>query len=195
MLVSMLLKADIFLEQPNKLIQGCIDGDRYSQSQLYELFAPQMFVICLRYSMNRQEAEEILQEGFLKVYKHIHQFRFAGSFTGWIKRIMVNCALQRYRINQRIPVIINIDAANLDHLCNENIISQLNTKELLRTIQLLPPAYRMVFNLYVFEGMKHREIAQQLGISEGTSKSNLFEARLILQRRLNNNLIFANQNY
>jgi RNA polymerase sigma-70 factor (ECF subfamily) len=191
----MQLKRDIFLRQPNKLIQGCIDGNRHSQSQLYELFAPKMFVVCLRYAMTREEAEEILQEGFLKVFEFIHQFRFAGSFEGWIRKIMVNCALQKYRSKQQLYALVNIETVDFDHLYNDDIINQLSAKELLKTVQLLPPAYRMVFNLYVFEGMKHREIAEHIGISEGTSKSNLSDARKILQRLVNNSFKVAKQNY
>ena len=191
----MLIKTDIFLKRLNVLIQACIDGDRHSQSQLYELFAPTMFVVCLRYSANREEAEEILQEGFLKVFEFIHQFRFAGSFEGWIRKIMVNCALQKYRSKKHLHALVNIEATDFDDLYDDDIITQLNTKELLKMVQLLSPAYRMVFNLYVFEGMKHREIAEQLNISEGTSKSNLYDARKILQRLVNNSFKVAKQNF
>ena len=181
------------MEQTNKLIKGCIKGDRYSQSKLYELFAPKMFIVCLRYAMNREEAEEILQEGFLKVFEYIHQFRFAGSFEGWIRKIMVNCALQKYRSKPHLHIIGNIENENVEYWENEDISSKLGAKELIKTIQQLPPAYRMVFNLYVFEGMKHREIAELLNISEGTSKSNLSDARAILQRAVNNSLKVANK--
>jgi len=191
----MLIKRDIFLKQPDKLIQGCIDGDRHSQSQLYELFAPKMFVVCLRYAMSREEAEEILQEGFLKVFEFIHQFRFAGAFEGWVRKIMVNCALQKYRSKQHLHALVNIETTDFDHLYNDDIVNQLSAKELLKTVQLLPPAYRMIFNLYVFEGMKHREIAVHLGISEGTSKSNLSDARRILQRLVSKSFKVAKQNY
>ncbi len=191
----MLIKRDIFLKQPDKLIQGCIDGDRHSQSQLYELFAPKMFVVCLRYAMSREEAEEILQEGFLKVFEFIHQFRFAGAFEGWVRKIMVNCALQKYRSKQHLHALVNIETTDFDHLYNDDIVNQLSAKELLKTVQLLPPAYRMIFNLYVFEGMKHREIAAHLGIAEGTSKSNLSDARRILQRLVSKSFKVAKQNY
>lgn len=191
----MWLKSDILPKDPTKLIQGCIDGERYSQTQLYKLFAPRMFVVCLRYAMNREEAEEILQEGFLKVFEYIHQFRFAGSFEGWIRKIMVNCALQKYRSKSHLHAIVNIETINTDLPGSEDIITRLNTKELLAMVQSLPPAYRMVFNLYVFEGMKHREIAEHLGIAEGTSKSNLYDARIILQRQVNNSLKVEKQNY
>ncbi len=171
-----------------QLIQGCIKQDRSSQSRLYELFAPKMFMVCQRYAKNREEAEEILQEGFMKVFEFIHQFKFAGSFEGWMRKIMVNCALQKYRNKTSLRPVISIDTVSIEQPDNEDILSRLGTKELLDMVQQLPPGYRMVFNLYVFEGMKHREIAECLGISEGTSKSNLSDARAILQRAVTNSL-------
>ena len=142
-----------------------------------------MFTVCLRYSHNRQEAEETLQEGFIKVFEHLHQFRHAGSFEGWIRKIMVNCALQRFRSKSRLHALLPIElSGEAAREGSEDILSGLGVKQLLHLIQLLPTAYRLVFNLYVFEGLKHREIAQLLGISEGTSKSNLYDARLILQK-------------
>ena len=179
------------MEQLEELIQGCIKGSRQAQSLLYEQLAPKMFAICLRYSRNREEAEEILQEGFLRVFDCMHQFKFAGSFEGWIRKIMVNCALQKYRSKANLHPVISIETAPIAHIGNEDIISKIGIKELLKMVQQLPPAYRMVFNLYVFEGLKHREIAVQLGISEGTSKSNLSDARAILQKAVTNNLKVA----
>ena len=177
----------LLVEQNTMLIEGCIKGDRQSQSKLYALLMQKMFVVCLRYSKNREEAEEILQEGFIKVFEFIHQYKFSGSFEGWVRKIMVNCALQKYR-SKKLHAVVDIDPATIENIGNENIISQIGTKELLKMVQLLPPSYRMVFNLYVFEGMKHREIAAHLKISEGTSKSNLSDARAILQKAVHNSL-------
>jgi RNA polymerase sigma-70 factor (ECF subfamily) len=181
-------------EQLNLLIQLCIKGDRHSQRQLYEQLSPAMFIVCQRYSRNREEAEDTLQEGFMKVFENLHQFRSTGSFEGWVRRIMVNCALQKFRNKPQMHAIVNIDDANTVFSDTENITSQLGTKELLKMVQMLPPSYRMVFNLYVFEGMKHREIADHLGISEGTSKSNLSDARAILQKAVANSSLIAKQN-
>ncbi|MCW3093719.1 MAG: sigma-70 family polymerase sigma factor [Ferruginibacter sp.] len=153
-----------------------------------------MFAVCLRYAKNKEEAEEILQEGFMKVFTFLHQFNFEGSFEGWIRKIMVNCALQKYRSKTRLHAVVDIDTNQLEIAGTENIIAQIGTKELLNMIQQLPPGYRMIFNLYVFEGMKHREIAELLGISEGTSKSNLSDARAILQKAVNNSLQVAKKN-
>jgi RNA polymerase sigma-70 factor (ECF subfamily) len=143
-----------------------------------------MFSICLRYSRNRQEAEEILQEGFLRVFTYIKKFRGEGSFEGWMRKIMVNCALQRFNNSRRFSPVIPLNDAHHSAAEEPGILFLLNTKELLGLVQSLPPAYRMVFNLYVFEGYKHREIAEALGISEGTSKSNLSDARVYLQKAL-----------
>ena len=181
-------------EELNQLIQLCIKGERYSQSRLYALLAPKMFVVCLRYSKNREEAEETLQEGFMKMFENLQQFKFAGSFEGWVRKIMVNCALQKFRGKSQLHAIINIEDVKTEYSDSEDITSQLGTKELLKLVQLLPAGYRMVFNLYVFEGMKHREIAGALGISEGTSKSNLSDARAILKKAVVNSSQIAKQN-
>ena len=174
--------------QTEQLIEACIKGDRQSQTRLYYLYCQNMFVVCLRYSKSREEAEEILQEGFIKVFEFLHQYKFAGSFEGWMRKIMVNCALQKYRSKGNLRPVVDIDSAATEFGEDEDIIAKIGTKELLNMVQQLPPAYRMIFNLYVFEGMKHREIADLLGISEGTSKSNLSDARTILQKAVNKSL-------
>jgi RNA polymerase sigma factor (sigma-70 family) len=189
---SMPVQESFLVDELNKLIQGCIKGDRHSQNKLYELFSKKMFSVCLRYSKSREEAEEILQEGFMKVFQFIHQFKFDGSFEGWVRKIMVNCALQKYRSKRQLHAVVNIDDHTVEPISNEDILAKLGSKELLNLVQQLPPAYRMVFNLYVFEGMKHREIAATLNISEGTSKSNLSDARAILQKAVNNSLHAVN---
>ncbi len=178
-------------EQLNKLIHQCYKGNRQSQSQLYALLAPKMFVVCQRYSKTREEAEENLQEGFVKVFEHLKQYKFAGSFEGWVRKIMVNCALQKFRSKSQLHAVVSIEDVNRDYSDAENISAQLSAKELLLIVQKLSPAYQMVFNLYVFEGMKHREIAELLGISEGTSKSNLSDARAILQKAVLKNAQIA----
>lgn len=179
------------LDKETELIQSCIDGDRYSQSKLYELFVPKMFAVCLRYSKNREEAEEIVQEGFVQVFKSLRSFKKEGSFEGWIRKIMVYCAIQHFRSKSKMHRVVHIETANVEEPGSEDILPQLAKKELLKMVQALSPAYRMIFNLYVFEGMKHREIAEHLGISEGTSKSNLFDAKIILQKAVLNSLKIA----
>jgi RNA polymerase sigma factor (sigma-70 family) len=177
------------MEETRNLIEGCLRHDKHAQSLLYDLLSKKMFVICLRYSKNREEAEEILQEGFMKVFQFIHQYRSSGPFEGWVRKIMVNCALQKIRSQKQMYPIVNIDTVTQENYVNEeDVYSKIETKELLAMIQKLSPVYRLVFNLYVFEGLKHREIAELLNISEGTSKSNLSDARSILQKAINNRL-------
>ena len=174
----------IFLENLNKLIEECISGNRLAQNRLYNLFAPKMFLVCLRYAASRDEAEEALQEGFIRIYTHLSQYRHTGSFEGWVRRIMVNVSLQRYRDKTRLYPVVNLEEQHSTHAANNETLSRLGVKDLINLVHKLPPAYRLVFNLYVFEGMKHREIAELLGISEGTSKSNLSDARTILQKEI-----------
>ena len=193
--ITMLVNLAVLLEQETELIQSCVNGDRHSQSDLYDLFAPKMFAVCLRYSKNREEAEEILQEGFVQVFKSLKSFRYEGSFEGWIRKIMVYCCIKHFRSKAKMHPVVNIESVYSEEIGNEDILARLGKKELLKMVQALPPAYRMVFNLYVFEGMKHREIAEHLGIAEGTSKSNFFDAKIILQRAITNSLKIAKQNF
>jgi RNA polymerase sigma factor (sigma-70 family) len=168
----------------DNLIKRCIAGERSAQSQLYNMYAPKMMGVCLRYGRNREEAEEILQEGFMRVFTYIKQFKGTGSLEGWIRKIMVNCALQRYKNFMHQKPVIELHAQHYNSKDDGDIMGGLHTKDLLKLVQLLTPAYRLVFNLYVFEGMKHNEIAATLGISEGTSKSNLSDARAMLKKTL-----------
>ena len=181
------------LEETRQLIKACLAEDRNAQRNLYELFAPKMFGVCLRYAKNREEAEDIMQEGFVQVFKSLHNFKFSGSFEGWVRKIMVYCAIAKYRGKSKLHFVLNIETEEIATTNNEEILSRLGKKELLKMVQDLPPAYRLVFNLYVFEGLKHREIAEELGISEGTSKSNLHDAKVILQRVVTDSMKIANQ--
>lgn len=171
-----------------QLIERCSRGERSAQKELYGIYSNTLFKTCLRYSSNREEAEDTLQDGFMKIFDNLNQFKFTGSFEGWMRKIMVNTALQKLRSKNYMHAVVDIENISIDTAASEDIISQIGTKELMKMIQQLPPAYRTVFNLYVFEGMKHREIAIELGISEGTSKSNLFDARAILQRSVSKSL-------
>lgn len=173
------------------LIKDCINGDRQSQSVLYDTYVSKMFVVCLRYSKSREEAEEVLQEGFLKVFKYLHQFRNDGSLEGWIRKIMVNCALQKLKRRSQLTPVLNLDSYKENIIMEESVESGVSSKELLNLVMSLPPAYKAVFNLYVFDGYKHREIAEILGISEGTSKSNLSDARTYLQKQLTRKQVVA----
>lgn len=166
------------------LIKGCIAGDRHFQTQLYDLYAPKMLGVCMRYVRSKEEAEEILLEGFLRVFTYIRKFEGSGSFEGWIRKIMVNCALARCRHKIHLSPVAEFNKTIPDIASSPDAISELSAKELLQLIQTLPTAYRLIFNLHVFEGYTHREIAETLGISEGTSKSNLSDARTFLKKAL-----------
>ena len=144
-----------------------------------------MFTVCLRYGKDRHEAQEILQEGFIKVFSSLPQFRADGSLEGWVRRIIVTTALQRLRSRSPLHAVISTDRSTHYELGSEETIeSNLNAKELIALVQALPVVYRTVFNLYVFEGYQHKEIAELLRISEGTSRSNLYDARKWLKERI-----------
>jgi len=168
------------------LIRECIEWDRTAQNKLYQMYCARMFAVCLRYSRNREEAEDTLHEGFMTVFEKIKNFEGSGSLEGWIRRIMVNTAIQKYRKNSRLFVVVSLEEMHADssRYYTDDILDQIGAKEIILSIQKLPPKYRMVFNLYVFEQLKHREISKLLGISVGTSKSNLSDARSILQKIL-----------
>lgn len=167
-----------------QLVKNCVNGKMDSQELLYRRFSSRMFGICLRYAKNRMEAEDIMQEGFIKVFQNLKNFRNAGSLEGWVRRIIVNTAINYYKKNLKYLQTLDID----DCINNENISVESNDnismKTLLNLIQKLPEGYRMVFNLYVMEGYSHKEIAETLGISENTSKSQLSRARKVLQEKL-----------
>ncbi|HEY1871781.1 MAG TPA: sigma-70 family RNA polymerase sigma factor [Chitinophagaceae bacterium] len=166
------------------LLNGCINGDRTSQQKLFNQYAPKLLVICQRFAKNKEDAEEILQEGFYKAFKNIKQFKSSGPLEGWLRKIIVNTAIARYRSRANMHLVIPLSLNKHDIPDDVDIYASINYKDIIQIIQRLPTSSRMVFNLFVFEGYKHREIATMLGISEGTSKSNLFDARLSLQKSL-----------
>ena len=182
------------------ILQGCIEGKRNAQYQLYRKLASTMLGVCVRYSQSRQEAEDVLQEGFLKVFQNIASFRKEGSLEGWVKRIMINHALNRFRKNRKQPFYEDIEEINETEIIEtieESAINESYPAELLLTmIQSLPPGYRVVFNMYVFEDFSHKEIAETLNISENTSKTQLMKARRVLRKKLEEykqqHLAFAN---
>ncbi len=171
------------MEDLGKLIKECAAGKSRAQARVYELFAPKMFGVCLRYSKDNTEAEDNLQEGFLKVFEKVDTFRHEGSFEGWIRRIMVNVSLEKYRKQHILHPVEDIAVFEEANFSND-IIASISAKDLLKVIQELPPRYKMVFNLYVFDGLNHKEISEEMQISVGTSKSNLARARLILKKKI-----------
>jgi len=178
----------IIVKDLKGLIKGCLARDRSSQKKIYDIYSSTMMGLCMRYCRSKEEAEEVLQDGFLQVFKNIGQFGFRGSFEGWLRRIMINCALQRYRNTLRDFKLVSLTELTNFHPTESVLINSLSEKELIELVQALPPACRMVFNLYVFEGLKHREIAELLQVTVGTSKSNLSDARQILKRQLRSEL-------
>ena len=183
--MSLFLNKHILHTSEEAIIRGCIAGDRASQSKLYHLHCSRMMAVCMWYAHNREEAEEILQDGFLRIFKYIHTFNRLGSLEAWIRSIMVSAALTKFRNKSARMWVVMEPEVDEDELFEEPLFaSNYDEKELLKLVQKLPPMYRLVFNLYVFEGYRHKQIASMLEISEGTSKSNLHDARKILQRQV-----------
>lgn len=162
------------------LIERCVQGDRKAQYELYERFAPKMFGVCLRYAGSNEEAEDILQEGFIKVFKKLGSFRSEGSFEGWVRRIFVNTAIEHFRRKTHLQPITEREENTVEGKYL-SVLDSLAEKDIVQLVQQLSPGYRTVFNMYVIEGYTHKEIADELGISEGTSKSQLSRAKMILQ--------------
>ena len=169
----------------SEIIKACLKGNRLAQNRLYQIFADKMYGVCLRYANNEDEAKDILQDGFIKVFTNLKQFNNKGSFEGWIRRIVVNTALEKFRDKKQM-FAVSMEAEydpNNNHY--DHILSELSAKDLLKLIQELSPQYKLVFNLYAIEGYSHKEICDILDIKEGTSKSNLSRAREILKEKVN----------
>jgi len=177
-------------EHLEKIISGCLDNNRRSQEELFKLYYGKMLSVCMRYSTDRDSAEEVVQEGFIKIFDKLEAFDYKGSFEGWMRRIMANTAIDSIRKSKKDPILTDNDEDF--KLGTENPMVELEEIELtgikaeiaMEAINELSPAYKAVFNLYVFEDYKHKEIAEILGISEGTSKSNFAKAKLNLQKIL-----------
>lgn len=171
------------MENLEEIVKGCIAGKRLAQNAFYKHFASKMYGVCMRYAKDATDAEDILQDGFIKVFQHIGSFKNEGSIEGWVRRIMINTALERFRKkNPLYPVSEIFEVAK--NLKYDDIESQISANELMGLVHKLSPGYRMVFSLYAIEGYSHKEISDQLGISEGTSKSQLARARAVLQEEV-----------
>lgn len=164
----------------NDLIVGCLAGNRRMQEELYRRFSPRMYAVCLRYAGNAEEAEDILQEGFIKVFKKLDSFRREGSFEGWIRRVFVNTAIEHFRRKRYLMPVTEKEENTIEGKYL-SVLDDLAARDIMALVQELSPGYRTVFNMYVVEGYTHKEIADMLGISEGTSKSQLSRAKVILQ--------------
>jgi len=176
------------MDKELKLIEGCLAGKRKAQNELYSRFAPALFGICLRYACNRSEAQDMLQEGFIKVFSSLSTFQNKGSLEGWIKRVVVNNALNYLRAKAKLQ--FTSDLSEIENLADnipeiDETAPPPDSNTMLGLIQQLPEGYRMVFNLYVMEDYSHKEIAEIAGISENTSKTQLMRARNLLQKKIN----------
>ena len=169
-----------------QIIKDCSKGKSKAQELLYREYAPKMLGVCLRYSNCRSEAEDTLQDGFIKVFQSIKTYQFKGSFEGWIRRIMVNTALEKFRKSKNMQVVDEVRESDTDSVTEETTQrADIPLDDLLKMIQSLPDRYQMVFSLYVLDGYNHNEIAEIMEISTGTSKSNLARGRAILKRKVN----------
>lgn len=172
------------MDAEKKLIKGCLKQNKADQYHLYAKYSKKMFGICMRYAASFEEAQDVLQEGFIKVFQNLKSFKGKGSLEGWIRKIMINTAIEKYRERiYHLPLDdVYDDEATKSHNEAQDI---LHVKDLLAFVQKLPSQYRLVFNLYALEGYSHKEIGEALNISESTSRSNLTRARLLLKEKLN----------
>jgi RNA polymerase sigma factor (sigma-70 family) len=173
-----------------QLIEGCRNGSRKAQEDVFNAMYRRLLSVCRRYAKDDDEAKDILQNGFIKVFKSVENYKGDGSFEGWIKRIVINTAIDHYRRKKVKPLVVDSEmtdrvGSNMeDEQEDESVYQQIPVNVVLDSVQKLSPAYRTVFNLYVLEGYNHNEIAEMLDISVGTSKSNLSKARLNLRKML-----------
>ena len=169
--------------EESSFVAACVKNERWAQQKLYEVFYPSVMPLCMRYSNNSDDAMDIMHEGFIKVFKNISKYKVGTSLNSWVKRIMINTAIDHYRKMSRRRTE-NLDTVYSVSTNDPGVVSQMTVKEILSCLHQLPPAYRNVFNLYVIEGFSHREIATQMGITESTSRSNLVKARKKLKALL-----------
>lgn len=168
------------------LIKGCVKGKEKAQFMLYEQYKGIFYGLCLRYCRNKTDAEEVLQEGFVKIFNSISKFEGKGSFEGWMKRIIIFTSIDYYRSKSKKNEVLNeFEDHEVDNEVNANILEAMDAELIIDLLQQLPNGYRTVLNMYAIEGYTHKEIAQKLEISEGTSKSQLSKARKLFQNILN----------
>jgi RNA polymerase sigma-70 factor (ECF subfamily) len=167
----------------NRLIENCIRGDRKSQKDLYEMYSSKMFAVCLRYAKNQMDAEDILQEGFVKLFNNLHRFRGEGSFDGWVRRIFVNTAIEHIRKKNVTANSGEVMESIKDK--EKSALDNLYEKDLIKSTGTLSDGYRTVFTMYAVDGYSHKEIAKELGITESTSKSQFSRAKALLRNLLN----------
>lgn len=170
-----------------QLINDCKRGKQKARKELFRLYHKRLLGICLRYSSDKSEAEDILLEGFMNIYLKIDQYKFKGSFEGWMKTIIVHICIDYFRKNKKENHHQNIDDFEDLPSSDYSILNEMSAKEIMELIQTLPQGYRIVFNLFAIEGYSHKEIAQKLDVTESTSKSQVRKARIWLMKKLKNN--------
>lgn len=169
-----------------QLIDSCIKGERKAQKDLYDLYSRKMMSICFRYAGEYELAKDLLQEGFIRVFSNLKAYQSIGSFEGWMRKIFVNTSLEYLRRNDLLREALDIDSnITISAKTEHSVIEELSAEDLLKIIRELPSGFRTVFNMYAIEGYSHKEIADALGITESTSRSQLTRARLLLQKRIN----------
>ena len=166
------------------LVKRCIDGDQRAQRMLFEKFAPKMLGVCMRYAKNTEQAEDVLQEGFIKVFTKLNNYQGKGSLEGWVRRVMVNTSLDQIRKNVKFQDNVAMDDVRYKLELNSYIVEGLQEEDLLKLINDMPDGYKIVFNMFAIEGYSHKEIAKELNISENTSKSQYSRARAYLKTKL-----------
>ena len=179
--------------EEKNLIDRCINGDSRAQKILFERHYGKMLGVCIRYATDRDEAKDIMQEAFIKVFQKLSQFNYNSPLEAWIRRIMVNTAIDSVRKRNSEPVAYDNMESDYELAVEEDVLSDMTYEELLSCLQELPAGYRTVFNMYVIEGFSHKDIAEALEITEGTSKSQLSKARLYLQKVVSNKFSTENE--
>jgi RNA polymerase sigma-70 factor (ECF subfamily) len=174
----------------SEMIEGCIKGNRRMQELLYQTYAPKMFGICLRYTGATADAQDVLQDGFIKAFNKLEGYKSEGSFEGWLKRIFIHTAIDQLHKKNPVQTITDVQENIIEDM-DWSVLEQLAAEEVMELVRQLPDSNRTIFNLFVVEGYTHKNIAEMLGISEGTSKAQLAKAKGILQSMLSRNRNFT----
>ncbi len=174
------------------MISGCKEGNRVAQKAMYDYFASKMLGVCMRYAKDRAEAEDMLQESFIKIFQNLHTYRGEGNFEGWVRRVVVFNAINLYKHRVR-HFKEDLDVRDYDAKYDDDVVSKISVKEILAFVQQMPDGYRLIFNLYAVEGFTHKEISEQLGIAIGTSKSQYSRARDWMKKVLSQHYEIMNE--
>jgi len=178
--------ADAYTSEERKLVEACMKQDRSALARLYETYAQRMMPICIRYTNDMESAKDLLHDGFVKVFAHLKDFKGDGSFDGWMRRIFVNTAIEQLRKVTDRPYTVDVEEARTLSDNEVSVLDKLSAQEILSCISRLPETYRATFNLFVMEGYSHKEIAEELNITESSSRVYLLRARQLLQEMLAN---------